>query len=217
TSNGDEGVKEGSKEIKQDVNGTESKEKRVSEMKSQVRKVLVKGGAAIDVECVEKVGVAHVYTEGSDVYDALLNQTNTQNNNNKFYIMQLLEDDDAKRYSVWFRWERVGYKGQTSLVPCGSDLCKAKLLFTAKFSAKTHNEWGDRKHFRKVAGKYDYLPADYSKLIGEQEKHEKAKKKPMPPSQLVECVQRLMKMICDIRAMEELVMELEYDATKAPL
>lgn len=48
----------------------------VSEMKSQVRKVLLKGGAAVDVECVEKVGVAHVYIEGSDVYDALLNQVN---------------------------------------------------------------------------------------------------------------------------------------------
>lgn len=61
------------------------------------------------------------------------------------------------------------------------------------------------------------LQADYSKLVGEQEKHEEAKKKPMPPSRLAECVQRLLKMICDIRAMEEVVMELEYDATKAPL
>lgn len=56
----------------------------VSEMKSQVRKVLLKGGAAVDVECVEKVGVAHVYTEGSDVYDALLNQVN-----NFFFKYQL--------------------------------------------------------------------------------------------------------------------------------
>uniref|UniRef100_F1KXC7 Poly [ADP-ribose] polymerase n=1 Tax=Ascaris suum TaxID=6253 RepID=F1KXC7_ASCSU len=217
TSNGDKAAKEGSKKTKQDAEEMKSKERKLSEMKSQVRKVLLKGGAAVDVECVEKVGVAHVYTEGSDVYDALLNQTNTQNNNNKFYVIQLLEDDDAKRYSVWFRWGRVGYKGQTSLVPCGSDLCKAKLLFTAKFSDKTRNEWSDRKHFRKAAGKYDYLPADYSKLVGEQEKHEEAKKKPMPPSRLAECVQRLLKMICDIRAMEEVVMELEYDATKAPL
>uniref|UniRef100_A0A914ZJZ2 Poly [ADP-ribose] polymerase n=2 Tax=Parascaris TaxID=6254 RepID=A0A914ZJZ2_PARUN len=109
---------------------------------------------------------------------------------------------DIRGKQVWFRVVRI-YAKRSYCSPQNSAL------------KRTMN--GDRKHFRKVAGKYDYLPADYSKLIGEQEKHEKAKKKPMPPSQLVECVQRLMKMICDIRAMEELVMELEYDATKAPL
>jgi len=27
---------------------------------------------------------------------------------NKFYIIQLLESDDKKKYSVWNRWGRVG-------------------------------------------------------------------------------------------------------------
>ena len=33
-------------------------------------------------------------------------QTNVKNNNNKFYIIQLLEDNDSHKFSVWFRWGR---------------------------------------------------------------------------------------------------------------
>lgn len=132
-----------------------------------MRKLILKGSAPVDSECTKKLGVAHVYTEGEDVYDALLNQarffissdffkswfrifsfafivhilhfysiivnsgvtneimndeiffkinlftwfqTNIKKNSNKYYILQLLEDDNAKIYSVWFRWGRVGYK-----------------------------------------------------------------------------------------------------------
>ncbi len=35
-----------------------------------------------------------------------LPQTNLRNNNNKFYLIQLLEDNLAKQYSVWMRWGR---------------------------------------------------------------------------------------------------------------
>lgn len=66
-------------------------------------------------------------------------QTNIGNNNNKFYVIQLLEDDKNLSYrwgdtaelssnkyvcSVWFRWGRVGYDGQNKLVECGSNLQK---------------------------------------------------------------------------------------------
>lgn len=38
-------------------------------------------------------------------YDCTLNQTNIGNNNNKFYLIQLLEDGD--RFACWNRWGRV--------------------------------------------------------------------------------------------------------------
>ena len=44
--------------------------------------------------------------EDGEHWDATLNQTNLKNNNNKFYILQLLQDNSSKRYSVWFRWGR---------------------------------------------------------------------------------------------------------------
>jgi poly [ADP-ribose] polymerase len=45
----------------------------------------------------------------------------------------------------------------------------------------------------------------------------KKEQKPIPESTLDDRVQTLLKLICDIRAMEETVTELEYDAVKAPL
>lgn len=38
-------------------------------------------------------------------YDCTLNQTNIGANNNKFYIIQLLEHNGA--FSIWNRWGRV--------------------------------------------------------------------------------------------------------------
>ena len=43
-------------------------------VKSEKRKVVVKGRAPVDIECAQKVGTAHVYCEGNDVYDVMLNQ-----------------------------------------------------------------------------------------------------------------------------------------------
>ena len=65
-------------------------------------------------------------------HGAIVFQTNVQNNNNKYFVIQLLEDDKKKVYSVWFRWGRVGFKGQNNLVPCGPDLDEAKKLFCRK-------------------------------------------------------------------------------------
>uniref|UniRef100_A0A0R3RG07 Poly [ADP-ribose] polymerase n=1 Tax=Elaeophora elaphi TaxID=1147741 RepID=A0A0R3RG07_9BILA len=185
--------------------------------RSKLKKVIVKGVAAVDPECHELVGSAHVYTESNNVYDALLNQTNAQYNNNKYFIIQLLESDIEKRYWVWFRWGRVGYKGQTSLNSCGIDLAGAKELFCDKFKSKTENNWAERTSFKKVIGKYDYLPTDYSKVIEEKKNENDAEEIKGVESKLNPHLQHLLNIICDIRAMEETMTELEYDVTKAPL
>lgn len=51
-------------------------------------------------------GSAEVYED----YDCMLNQTNIGQNNNKFYVLQLL--DKSGDYYVWTRWGRVGERGQ---------------------------------------------------------------------------------------------------------
>ena len=73
-----------------------------------------------------------MYFEGNDIYDAMLNQTNLKNNNNKFYLMQVLQSNSNTAYAVWFRWGRVGMTGQTNLINCGTDLAKAKDTFLQK-------------------------------------------------------------------------------------
>ena len=61
-------------------------------------------------------------------------QTNLQNNNNKYFLIQLLKDDAKNAYSVWLRWGRVGFKGQSNLIPFGPDLDAAKKTFCKKYA-----------------------------------------------------------------------------------
>ncbi|KAM4727595.1 poly [ADP-ribose] polymerase 2 [Anableps anableps] len=182
-----------------------------------VRTVVMKGKAPVDPECKAKLGKAHVYIEGNDVYDVMLNQTNLQFNNNKYYLIQLLEDDGSKVYSVWMRWGRVGKVGQNSLTPCGRDLLKAKDLFKKKFLDKTKNEWDSRDGFEKVAGKYDMVFMDYA---GDEKEENTTTVDVAPkkqPSRLDAKVQSLLELICDLKAMEECVLEMKFDTKKAPL
>uniref|UniRef100_UPI00398E3FA4 poly [ADP-ribose] polymerase 2 isoform X2 n=1 Tax=Pristiophorus japonicus TaxID=55135 RepID=UPI00398E3FA4 len=203
------------------VNGKTKYERKMGRIQSEtVKTVLVKGKAAVDVECRVKQGKAHVYCEGDDVYDALLNQTNLQFNNNKYYIIQLLEDDAKRDFSVWLRWGRVGKVGQNNLIPCGSDLNKAKDVFEKKFLDKTKNDWSLRGCFEKVPGKYDILSLDYSgdpPAEKESGKAGEAAKAAKVESKLDRRIQELIELICNIQAMEEMVLQMKYDTKKAPL
>ncbi|XP_040910527.1 poly [ADP-ribose] polymerase 2 [Toxotes jaculatrix] len=198
---------------------TKTEEMPKEEIKSEevVRTVVMKGKAPVDSECKTKLGKAHVYSEGNDVYDVMLNQTNLQFNNNKYYLIQLLEDDSSRVYSVWMRWGRVGKVGQNSLTPCGGDLLKAKNIFKKKFLDKTKNEWEQRAHFEKVAGKYDMVFMDYST----SEKEENTTTVDSVPkertSKLDVKIKSLLELICDLKAMEECVLEMKFDTRKAPL
>ena len=55
-------------------------------------KAVSKGGYVVDQLCTLKDKV-HVYVSASKAYDATLNQSNVSHNNNKFYIIQVLQDD----------------------------------------------------------------------------------------------------------------------------
>ncbi|XP_014310247.1 poly [ADP-ribose] polymerase 2 [Myotis lucifugus] len=147
---------------KEPVPGGTADEDRTEDKQESVKTLLLKGKAPVDPECTLKVGKAHIYCEGNDVYDVMLNQTNLQFNNNKYYLIQLLEDDAQRNFSVWMRWGRVGKVGQHSLVVCSGDLNKAKEIFQKKFLDKTKNNWEDREKFKKVPGKYDMVQMDYT-------------------------------------------------------
>ncbi|XP_046707984.1 poly [ADP-ribose] polymerase 2 isoform X3 [Silurus meridionalis] len=168
--------------------------------KEMLKTIVMKGKAPVDAECKAKLGKAHVYSEGEDVYDVMLNQ-----------------DDQVQVYSVWMRWGRVGKAGQNSLVPCGSDLVKAKEVFMKKFFDKTKNEWTQRANFEKIPGKYDMVFMDYSFRGREENMAVMSTPYEIKPSQLDVRLQSLMELICDIKAMEECVLEMKFDVKKAPL
>ncbi|XP_035489725.1 poly [ADP-ribose] polymerase 2 [Scophthalmus maximus] len=205
-------VQPAAKKRRQKSKATPKEEIKTEEV---VRTVLMKGKAPVDPECKAKLGKAHVYSEGKDVYDVMLNQTNLQFNNNKYYLIQLLEDDISKVYSVWMRWGRVGKVGQSSLTACGGDLLKAKNFFMKKFLDKTKNAWEQRASFEKVAGKYDMVFMDYS--AKEKEESTVSTVPTKKTSKLNVKIQSLLELICDLKAMEECVLEMKYDTRKAPL
>ncbi|KAM5293244.1 LOW QUALITY PROTEIN: protein mono-ADP-ribosyltransferase PARP3 [Ctenodactylus gundi] len=87
-------------------------------------------------------------------YDCTLNQTNIRSNNNKFYIIQLLED--GGEFICWNRWGRVGEVGQSKInrFTCLED---AKKDFEKKFQDKTKNSWAERDHFVAHPNKYTLI------------------------------------------------------------
>uniref|UniRef100_A0A1I8J6M0 Poly [ADP-ribose] polymerase n=1 Tax=Macrostomum lignano TaxID=282301 RepID=A0A1I8J6M0_9PLAT len=168
-----------------------------------------------------------VHAEGGTVYDAMLNQTNLQFNNNKFYLLQLLHKA-PRDYWVWFR-AGAGWAKPHSLVPCGPDLDRAKALFCKKFEDKTKNEWASvaAKTFTKVAGKYDLVHRDHKaggdggagddKADKAAKKQAAAERKAEAASRLHAALQALLGMICDVQQMEDTVVEMRYDAKRMPL
>jgi poly [ADP-ribose] polymerase len=54
-----------------------------------------------------------VVEHSGKIYAATLNQTNVAHNNNKFYILQIIQVS-PREYYFFCRWGRVGVVGQTS-------------------------------------------------------------------------------------------------------
>ena len=90
-------------------------------------------------------------------FDCMLNQTNIGQNNNKFYVIQLLES--RGQYYLWTRWGRVGEAGQSYNKRCGTQEAAEK-EFCKKFRDKTKNSWEERESFTAVKGKYTLLEMD---------------------------------------------------------
>lgn len=92
-----------------------------------------------------------------DDYAVKLNQTNVDGNNNKYYIIQVLEGDG--KYYAWNRWGRVGEDGQNKLLPCSSE-AQAIKEFEKKFREKTKNAWGNRDSFKTIPGQYTLVETE---------------------------------------------------------
>jgi predicted DNA-binding WGR domain protein len=90
-------------------------------------------------------------------YSVKLNQTHVDANNNKFYMIQVLEGD-GKFYS-WNRWGRVGEPGQNKLAPFPNAEGAIK-DFEKKFRDKTQNSWGNISNFKAVSGKYSIVETE---------------------------------------------------------
>ena len=185
-----------------------------------VKKQVVKGRAAVDASA-PNAGAFHVYEEGGDVYDALLNQTDIATNKNKYYIIQLLESDKGGDFRCWNRWGRVGEERNLQNALRGPmDLASAKADFEGKFRDKTKNPWANRAAFSPVQGKYTLIERDY----GEAEAAAPAPAaqpagapKKAVVSKLDPRVQTFIKLVADLKMMETAMREIGFDPNKMPL
>lgn len=96
---------------------------------------------------------------------------------------------------------------------------------SVRFAAKTNNDFYFRDEFVKYPGKYDYVQLDYNPSTGQKRETDEnqlklsiaAKDIPCPESTLDPKVQDLIRLICNVQAMEEALMEMKFDARKNPL
>ncbi|KAH7837095.1 hypothetical protein Vadar_009426 [Vaccinium darrowii] len=149
----------------QDSSGvTEAKEEDASETKKEkIVTATKKGAAVLDQWLPDDIkAMYHVLQQGDEIYDAMLNQTNVGENNNKFYVIQVLESDDGGRFMVYSRWGRVGVKGQDKLHGPFPSRDHAIQEFEQKFFAKTRNSWSSRKEFICHPKSYTWLEMDYT-------------------------------------------------------
>lgn len=192
----------------------------------EMKKLQFKGCVPVDEHC--SLSGYHVYVDKTiyspfNVYNAMLNQTNISFNNNKYYLLQLLEHDTTYEYATWFRWGRVGKIAGRAMKLHAANLETAKHVFTKKFQDKTGNSWDHLittwgEHFIKFPNKYDLLKMDY----GEENKEESAAKKPkrekkQVPSKLDPRIEEVIDLIFNISEFEACMKEMEYDVKKAPL
>lgn len=174
----------------------------------------------IDEYC--PLGGYRVYIDGDGlIYDAALNQTNSSNNNNKFYRLQLLVANGD--YKTWTRWGRVGDRGQSAVIGDGS-LASAMREFESKFKSKSGLAWKDRTANAKP-GKYTFIERSYGDSDSEDDEPAAAtgsgsksgEKSATPESKLDPAVQQLMALIFNQEYFAATMSDLNYDINKMPL
>ncbi|KAE9611821.1 putative NAD(+) ADP-ribosyltransferase transcription regulator SAP family [Lupinus albus] len=163
----------------------------------------------------------HVLQLGDEIYEAMLNQTNVGDNNNKFFVIQVLEFDGGGKFLVYNRWGRVGIKGQDNINGPYASRERAIREFEQKFLAKTKNAWSHRNNFVCYPKCYAWLEMDYSGKEEEStvvtENPGNALRKQPLESKLEPRVAKFVSLVCNVSMMIQQMMEIGYNANKLPL
>ena len=98
--------------------GAKSADPTAAVKKAIEAKLATTSTTAVDDAEVDKVNPyrnnRRVCTSGGKSCSAYLMCADLKNNNNKFYVVQLLEDDSGEAYYIWTRYGRVGDRGVTN-------------------------------------------------------------------------------------------------------
>ncbi|KAM8916475.1 protein mono-ADP-ribosyltransferase PARP3 [Spinachia spinachia] len=147
------GVKRGGKKVKQEPETPAHKDEFTS-----AKEALLAAGSQVKAKrSVDEHCSLPSSSEVHEDYGCMLNQTNIGNNNNKFYVIQVIKDQSC--YYTWTRWGRVGERGQSKLNTFNESE-EAVKDFEKKFKDKTKNNWSDRSNFVPHPGKYTLIEVD---------------------------------------------------------
>lgn len=125
----------------QDINYSEpiillSQKPNSLETRENLEKNIKKRSNVVDRQCPNYDNY-HIYEESSKAWYCILNCCNIMENNNKFYIIQLLEAEDAPgKFYLWKRWGRVGSIGIYAFTGPFGDVEIAKNEYLKKFNDK---------------------------------------------------------------------------------
>ncbi|KIK99939.1 hypothetical protein PAXRUDRAFT_131012 [Paxillus rubicundulus Ve08.2h10] len=177
--------------------------------------VLKRGKAPVD-PVSSYVNTHLVYSDGTDVWDAMLNQTEVGSNKNKFYVIQLLHPiaNDASCL-LYTRWGRVGENGQSQQKgPWHPSVAINE--FKKQFRAKAGVAWENRHGMTAGKGKYHWLERSF-----EEDKPETSgtngDEEPTPDSQLHSELQVFCNLIFSAKLIDAHLSSMNYDANKLPL
>ncbi|KAJ6848626.1 poly [ADP-ribose] polymerase 2-A [Iris pallida] len=193
--------------------GEDTKECR----KEKLVKATKKGGAVLDPWLPEHIKSGfHVLEWEGEIYDATLNQTNVGDNNNKFFLMQILESDDGGKFMVYYRWGRVGVRGQDKLHGPYASRNEAIGEMSRKFFDKTRNYWSDRKSFTSYPKYYTWVEMDYGEAEKVPEKNASIGTQ-LRETKLEPRIAKFISLVCNISMMKQQMIEIGYNAEKLPL
>ncbi|KAJ4485480.1 PARP-domain-containing protein [Lentinula aciculospora] len=197
----------------------------VMDKPANIKQVIKRGAAPVD-EVSGKVSTHQVFANEEGVWDAMLNQTDINENKNKFYVLQLLHPIESNSSCQLFsHWGRVGERGQTQEKgPFPAALAINE--FKKQFKAKAGVPWESRIGMEPKKGKYFFLERDYDDDDGDAEDKSKPKSKgkgsqteqmPIPESTLKPEVQEFCRLIFNTSIIDATLSSMNYDANKLPL
>lgn len=110
---------------------------------------------------------SHVYTEGKDVYDVLLQKSDLGADEKSYCVIQLLEAEGAPQQ--WYVVRQ--FKASLEDKPTNNTMLQTKYKHSAKkdfcemFHELTSNEWSSREQFQPAVGKYSLVTRTHERAL----------------------------------------------------
>ena len=143
-------------------------------------------------------------------FSVTLNQTNVASNNNKFYIMSVIDTGKNDEFVFYTRYGRLGEQGRATHKTMSEEVAVRDFLKT--FQAKTKNVWGIKPFVPRAASYFMADVAEVEVTNVEPEDEDVPVEEP-----LVTEVDKLISLISDRKMMQKALVSLNIDEKKMPI